>query len=95
MATFRITAVKVQKTSQDPHDHITRVEINSDPDFTLGIATVVSGLRDPNGDRYYTYGGGQIANVYVRQCPDCLYRDYITTTPDGTRQNNLLMLSRF
>jgi Protein of unknown function (DUF3892) len=94
VATYQITAVKVQKTSQDPHDHITEVKFGASGG-TLSLSTVVNDIRDPNGDRYYTYGGGERANVYVRTCPDCTFRDYITTTPDGTKKNNLLSLPRF
>ena len=93
MATYRITGVRVQTTSSDPHEHITTVRIG-DGSATLTLATVVSDLRDPVGDRYITYGGGERANVYVRTCPRCTFRDYITTTPDGTKKNNLLSLPR-
>jgi hypothetical protein len=94
MATYRITQVQVQKTSDDPHEHITAVKIG-DSNTRLSLSTVVNDIRDPNGDRYITYGGGERANVYVRSCPRCTFRDYITTTPDGTTKNNLLSLPRF
>lgn len=93
MSNFEITAVRVEKTAADPHDHIVRVQINNN--FELGRATVVADLRDPNGDRYYTYGGGEYADVYVASCPRCSFRDYITTHPDSTTKNNLLKLPRF
>ncbi len=94
MSSYEITAVQVGKTAADPHDHVTAVRIGSNG-FQLSLSTVVNDLRDPNGDRYYTYGGGERASVYVRQCPHCTFRDYITTTPDGTKKNNLLSLPRF
>jgi Protein of unknown function (DUF3892) len=94
VATYQITAVQVQKTSSDPHEHITSVKIGTSG-AQLSLSTVVANLRNPNGDRYITYGGGERANVYVRTCPRCTFRDYITTTPDGTTKNNLLSLPRF
>ncbi len=95
MSTFQITAVRVEKTASDPHDHIVRVQINNNPEFELSRTTVVNDLRDPNGDRYYTYAGGEYADVYVAYCPRCSFRDYITTHPDSTTKNNLLSLPRF
>ncbi len=94
MSTYQITSVKVEKTTTDPHEHITAVKIGTSGS-RLSLSTVVADIRDPNGDRYITYGGGERANVYVRTCPQCTFRDYITTTPDGTKANNLLHLPRF
>lgn len=96
MSTFEITAVRCETTANDPHEHISRVRLNN---ATTGEgysrATIVKDLRDPEGDRYYTYGDGERATVVVRGCPRCSYSDYITTLPDSTTKNNLLSLPRF
>ncbi len=94
MSTFRITAVRVEATTDDPHKHIVRVRITDSGDG-FSVSFVAKDLRDPNGDRYYTYAGGERADVYVRTCPHCTFRDYITTHPDSTTKNNLLSLPRF
>ena len=93
MANFEITGVRVEETSSDRHKHITHVRFGSNG----GILTreiVVKDLRTPGGDRYYTYAGGKRADVIVAKCPDCTFRDYITTAPDSTTANNLLSLPR-
>jgi hypothetical protein len=90
---WEIVAVKVEKTQTDPHDHITAVQITTDTE--LPLSAVTADLRASNGDRYYTKGGGEQASVYVRTCPHCAWRDYITTHPDDTTKNNLLDLRRF
>jgi hypothetical protein len=96
MATYRIAEVRVEKTAADPHEHITRVRITGDTSSQgISVSVVAADLRDPNGDRYSTTGGGETASVYVRQCPRCTYRDYITTHPDSTTKNNLLSLPRY
>jgi Protein of unknown function (DUF3892) len=94
MSTYEITGVRVQMTTRDPHEHITEVQINDSPTAILSRRTVVNDLNSPSGDRYYTNGGGERANVFVRRCPKCSADDYITTTPDGTKENNLLKLKR-
>ena len=93
MSTFRITAVRVENTTYDPHEHIAAVRVGSNLD--LSVSTVVGDLRNPNGDRYYTYAAGERAAVYVRTCPRCTFRNYLTTHPDSTTKNNLLSLPRF
>jgi hypothetical protein len=93
MSTFEITGVRTEKTTDDPHEHITNVKIGTG-DTILSRATVIKDLRSSSGDRYYTYGGGKYADVIVVTCPHCTFRDYITTEPDSTTANNLLSLPR-
>lgn len=96
MSTFEITAVRTAKTTADPHEHITRVRLGSSTSGDgISRATVVADLKNPEGDRYYTYGGGEYATVVVRDCPKCSRTDYITTLPDSTTKNNLLSLPRY
>lgn len=96
MSTFQITSVRTETTTSDPHEHITRVRLgDTKTGDGIGRATVVADLKNPEGDRYYTYGGGERATVVLRDCPKCSKRDYITTLPDSTTKNNLLSLPRF
>jgi hypothetical protein len=93
MATFQVTAVRTEQSSGATHAHITHVGIGSDQ-AVLRRETVISDLRDPYGDRYYTNAGGKKADVIVAGCPRCTFSDYITTAPDYTTENNLLSLPR-
>jgi Protein of unknown function (DUF3892) len=95
MATYQITAVQTETTTSDPHEHITRVELSDKEDQRFSRSTIIADLEDPEGDRYYTYGGGERTTVVVRSCPKCSRSDYITTLPDSTTKNNLLSLPRF
>jgi hypothetical protein len=96
MATYEITGIRTEETEDDPHEHITRVRLGGTKTGDgIGRAMVVDDLRKPGGDRYYTEGGGKKADVVVVNCPDCAFKDYITTTPDSTKANNLLSLERF
>ncbi len=92
MSTFQITGVRTEQPSGHTHEHITNVQISGGGMLTR--ATVIKDLRDPYGDRYYTYAGGTRADVVVVGCPHCASTDYITTTPDWTTANNLLSLPR-
>jgi hypothetical protein len=95
MATYRITAISTAYSLGGTHEHIERVELNDNPNCRISRHTVAADLRDVNGDRYYTLGGGKRADVMVMTCPACSFRDYITTRPDQTTANNLLHLPRF
>lgn len=92
MSTFQITGVRTATTEDDPHEHITDVQISKS--FILSRETVIKDIRDPDGDRYYTYADGKQTDVIVVTCPHCTFRDYITTEPDYTTANNLLSLQR-
>lgn len=93
MRTFEITGVRTARPSGYTHDHITHVGLGDDA-VLISRETVIEDLRDPYGDRYYTYAAGTHADVIVAGCPSCGYGDYITTTPDWTPTNNLLSLPR-
>jgi hypothetical protein len=95
MSTFEITGVRTEETADDPHEHITAVRIGASATL-ISRATVVADLRSTSGDRYYTFAGGERAEVVVRECPKskCSYSDYITTLPDSTTANNLLKLEK-
>jgi hypothetical protein len=96
MSTYEITQVRTETTTNNPHEHITRVRLKGETSGEgFSRATIIADLKDPNGDRYYTYGGGERATVVVRDCPKCSRSDYITTLPDSTTKNNLLSLPRF
>jgi len=94
-STYRISAVRVETTADDPHEHVTRVRIGFDSGTGVDRATVVSNLRRPNGDRYDIFANGALMDVVVAPCPTCRFSDYITTAPATTTSNDLLELRRY
>jgi hypothetical protein len=46
-STYRITAVRVETTADNPHEHIARVRIGLDTSAGLSRETLVSDLKDP------------------------------------------------
>jgi hypothetical protein len=95
MATYQITKVRTETPYGASHEHIMAVELSNRVDQRFSRSTIVSDLKSPEGDRFYTYGGGECAEVVLRRCPTCSASDYITTLPDSTTKNNLLRLPRF
>lgn len=95
MATFEITKVHTEKSASETHEHISKVELNNNESCRISRSTIVKDLKDPDGDRYFTYAGGDRADVVLVECPTCTFGDYITTAPDSTTANNLLKLPRF
>lgn len=75
-----------------PHMHIAYVKTGDGR--VLARSTVVQSINS-GWDSFFTYVDRVRANVYVRNCPACNANDYITTTPDGTVDNNLLHLPTF
>jgi hypothetical protein len=94
-STYRITAVRVETTADDPHEHIARVRIGFDTSAGLSREALVSHLKDPKGDRYDTFAKGELTEVVLRTCPTCPATDYITTRSVHTTANNLLELPRY
>ncbi len=92
MAVFRITGVRTERSANGTHEHISDVRIGAGS--ILRRDTVVSDLRSPSGDRYYTEVAGRRASVAVVSCPLCDFRDYLRTEADSTIANNLLSLPR-
>jgi hypothetical protein len=93
--TYRITAVRIETTADDPHEHIARVRIGFDGGAGLSRAALVSELNDPKGDRYDAFANGELTEVVLRTCPTCPDTDYITTKSVHTTDNNLLSLPRY
>jgi hypothetical protein len=93
MATFQITGIRTMRPAGYTHEHITHVRLGTSG-YVISRATVIADLRNPWGDRYYTYAAGAWADVIVAGCPVCGFGDYITTAPDWTTENNLLSLPR-
>lgn len=93
--TFRITAVRVETTADDPHEHIARARIGFDTSTGLSREALVSSLKDARGDRYDTFANGELTAVVLRTCPKCSATDYITTNSEHTTANNLLELPRY
>jgi hypothetical protein len=94
-STYRITAVRVETTADDPHEHIARVRIGLDTSAGVSRETLVSDLNDPKGDRYNTFANGELTDVVLGTCPTCPATDYITTRSQHTTANNLLELPRY
>jgi hypothetical protein len=93
--TYRITAVRVETTAEDPHEHVARVRIGFDTTAGVSREALVADLRDPKGDRYDTFTSGELMEVVLRTCPICPAEDYITTRSLHTTANNLLELPRY
>lgn len=91
MATFSITAVRLERAPGATHDHIARVRL-LDHQHDYSRAEIITAIRA--GDVFYTYARPP-ALVYVHSCPHCYASDYITTHPDATTTNNLLDLPHY
>lgn len=94
-STYRITAVRVETTGDDPHEHVARVRIGFDSGTGLSHASVVAQLNDPRGDRYDTFVDGELMAVVLGACPACPAADCITARSAHTTANNLLSLPRY
>jgi hypothetical protein len=94
-STYRITAVRVETTAANPHEHIARVRIGFDGGTGLSRETLISQLNDPHGDRYDAFANGELADVILQKCPACTAKDHITTRSRYTTANNLLELPRY
>src|SRR5215218_1955225 len=88
----QVTKVRTESGSgSTSHKHISEVELSTGTRETR--STVVANIRA--GVNYWTFGGGEVADVVVRGCPYCTFSSYITTLPDSTKKNNLLELPEF
>jgi Protein of unknown function (DUF3892) len=93
MATYSITEVHVEYAPGASHEHIARVKLLGMPgDFSR--KQIIDSILGPSRDQFYTYANPP-ARVHVARCPHCYSGDYITTSPDGTKRNNLLDLRRY
>lgn len=90
---YQIDGVRTARPAGYTHEHITHVRL-AVTGTILSRQTVIADLRNPWGDRYYTYANRTRADVIVAGCPYCGHGDYITTAPDWTTENNLLRLPR-
>lgn len=91
MATYSITQVHVEYAPGATHEHIARVKLLGQAgDYSR--AQIIKWIY--GGDEFYTYATPP-ARVHVARCPHCFSGDYITTSPDGTKRNNLLDLPRY
>ncbi len=97
MAIYRIVCITKRSTHQDGYHRITHVGAGTDSakaSDKLDVATVISNIKSPSGDRHYVYGSDNLkASVMVRRCPRCTHHHgVIATTPDDTKKDNLLEL---
>jgi hypothetical protein len=96
MSDLRIVCIRKQPSHDDTHHHITHVGIGSDAGYSVfsPVASVITNLKSAYGDRYHVLGAnGTKSTVIVRQCARCANApEYITTSPDSTKTDNLLYL---
>ena len=96
MPSFRITAVRTERTVAAPHEHVTRVRLDGDTDSDgLHRTEIIDDLIHTSRRSYYVETGPRQASVIVAMCPNCTYRDYLTTTANPKARNQLLELERF
>jgi len=93
--TYRITAVRVETSGDDAHEHISRVRLGFDGGVGLSREALVAELHNPKGDRYDAFANGELTEVILRTCPACPATDYVTTKSQHTTANNLLDLPRY
>ena len=93
MAVEQIIKVRTVRPPGHRFDHIEAVTLMGGA--IRGRQQVVSDILSVWGNRYFTYASGARADVIVRRCSECSMPDYLTTAPDWTPANNLLMLPRF
>ena len=94
-STYRISAVRVETTASNPHEHIARVRIGFGAGPGLSRETVLAELGDPKGDRYDAFANGELTAVILAPCPTCAAADHLTTRSRHTTSNNLLDLPRY
>jgi len=94
-STYRISAVRVETTADDPHEHIARVRIGFDTSAGRSREALASDLRDPQGDRYEIFANGELTDVVLEPCPMCPVTDHITARSRNATANNLLELPRY
>ena len=91
MAIYSITQVHVEYAAGATHEHIARVKLLGQSGG-YARSQIINAIRA--GDEFYTYATPP-ARVHVSRCPHCYSGDYLTTSPDGTKRNNLLDLPRY
>jgi hypothetical protein len=74
------------------HRHISEVKTASGRVLTRAevVNRILTGVEE-----FCTMGGGEEAKVIVVGCPFCASGDYIKTTADTTKADNLLSLPSF
>jgi hypothetical protein len=93
----RIVCIEKKPTHHDRHHHITHVGVGLEggkAQERLSTEEVIAQLKNPAGDRFFVIGAdGAEAEVIYKDCPVCgLGHQFITTTPDHTKTDNLLSL---
>lgn len=91
MATHSITQIHTEYAAGSTHEHIARVKLLGHIE-DYAKAQIIAAINA--GDEFYTYANPP-ARVHVSHCPRCRSGDYLTTSPDGTKRNNLLDLPRY
>jgi hypothetical protein len=90
-AEYQISGVRTEPSWSGTHEHISHVRVE---DGTIFVRhTVVDDLRSPDGTRYFMVGRRGRVEVTVVACPECGFRDYLTTN-DPTNADLLMRLPR-
>jgi len=76
MATYQIDGVRTAEAPRGYHEHITAVRLAASGGL-ISRETVISDLRSPYGDRYYTFAAGTRADGSL---PAALIADTATTS---------------
>ena len=93
---YEITAVRIERTNEVPHEHVSRVRLDGAPAGSgVSRGVIVADLNDPKGRRYYVEAQGQRDSVTLATCPHCTLQHCLTTSPDRSGANRLLELERF
>jgi hypothetical protein len=91
LAEYQVSGVRTEPAWSDTHEHVSHVRVE---DGTIFVRqTVVDDLRAPESTRYFMVGRRGRAEVTVVACPECGFRDYLTTN-DPTNTDLLLRLPR-
>lgn len=93
MATYTVTKVRMQRSSDDSHEHIEGVCTSDGVHYTRG--EVVASINA--GNTWQTSADGYTATIKTMTfCPhaSCYATPYIKTNPDSTKKDNLDNLPR-
>ncbi|MFI5255208.1 MAG: hypothetical protein ACHQ15_07110 [Candidatus Limnocylindrales bacterium] len=86
-AEYEVNGVRTEPAWSDTHEHVSHLRVEDGAIFVR--QTIVDDLRAADGTRYFLVGRRGRAEVVVTACPDCGFRDHLTTV--GKAAANLLL----
>ena len=67
---YAITAIRIERTIEAPHEHVSRVRLDGAPAGDgVSPGVIVADLNDPKGRRYYVEAPGRRDSVTFVTCP--------------------------